>query len=79
MLALACQFRDPFASAQGALQYLLPFAGTQLQAGCAHLDAAFIRNSFLWTVPGTLSYWVTALIGSIEPRGRKKMCSFAQK
>jgi hypothetical protein len=48
----------PFASAQGALQYLLPSAGTYLQAGSAHPEVVFIRNSFLWNVPGTLPYWV---------------------
>jgi hypothetical protein len=33
----------PLASAQVALQYFFPSAGTQLQAGCAHLDAAFMK------------------------------------
>jgi len=37
----------PFASAQVALQYSFPSAGTQLQAGCAHLDAAFIGTPFV--------------------------------
>lgn len=38
----------PFASAQVALQYFFPSAGIQLQAGCAHLDAAFIKAPFCY-------------------------------
>jgi hypothetical protein len=36
----------PLASEQGSLQYFWPAAGTQLQAGRAHLEVAFIRAPF---------------------------------
>jgi hypothetical protein len=35
------------ASAQVSLQYFFPFAGTQLQAGRAHFDAALMSSPFV--------------------------------
>jgi hypothetical protein len=45
MLALACQFCDPFGIGTGSLQYFFPLAGTQLHAVWAHFDVAVMEFS----------------------------------
>ncbi len=66
----------PLASAQVALQYFFPSTGTQLQAGCAHLDVAFME------APATLERIRTRTLQQVRTGESNKsvlFCSFLTK
>jgi hypothetical protein len=64
----------PFASAQVVPQYFFPSMGTQLQDGCAHLDAAFIKAPHRYC---TLGGHLLARYDTITPSKATSLFCFA--